>query len=241
MRGEPDILLVEDDGEIGELLCAMLEREGMRAHWARDGQAMDRLLDRMTPDLLLLDLMLPGEDGLSICRRLGTRSRRLPIIMLTAKGEDIDRIVGLEMGADDYLPKPFNPRELVARVRAVLRRGGATAAGGASKGHERLRFDRFVFDLDGRSLHDDEQAIELSAGDFELLKAFVRHPMRVLSRDQLMEWTRARNRDAFDRSIDVAVVRLRRKLERDPMQPRLIKTVRNGGYLFAAEVEPLDG
>ncbi|MDP3294351.1 MAG: response regulator [Nevskia sp.] len=236
MKSELDILIVEDDRDIGELVSAALGREGMRPHWVADGRAMDEALRRLAPDLILLDLMLPGEDGLSICRRLRAHSR-VPIIMLTAKGEDIDRILGLELGADDYLPKPFNPRELVARIRAVARRSIAAAADAAPG--ERLRFDRFTLEVDARRLLDGGQLIELSAGDFELLRAFLRHPLRVLSRDQLMESARSRSWDAFDRSIDVAVVRLRRKLERDPLHPELIKTVRNGGYLFAVPVERL--
>ena len=239
MKSELDILVVEDDRELGELVSALLKREGMQPHWVADGRAMDEALKRLRPDLILLDLMLPGENGLSICRRLRAQGQ-VPIIMLTAKGDDIDRILGLELGADDYLPKPFNPRELVARIRAVARRSVVDATEAAARpSSERLRFDRFLFDLDARRLLDGSEAIELSAGDFELLRAFVRHPLRVLSRDQLMESARSRSWDAYDRSIDVAVVRLRRKLERDPLKPELIKTVRNGGYLFAVPVERL--
>lgn len=236
MGTELTILIVEDDQEIGELVCAALSRAGMRPHWVTDGRALDDALRRVAPDLILLDLMLPGEDGWSICRRLRARSR-VPIIMLTARGDDFDRILGLELGADDYLPKPFNSRELVARIRAVARR--TVVASEFVMPGERLRFDRFVFDLDSRQLTMGGQTIELSSGDYELLRAFVRHPLRVLSRDQLMELARSRSWDAYDRSIDVAVVRLRRKLERDPLHPELIKTVRNGGYLFTADVERL--
>jgi two-component system OmpR family response regulator len=235
MRTALDILIVEDDRDIGELVSQALAREGMRPHWVTDAQGMDDALKRLAPDLILLDLMLPGEDGLSVCRRLRAHSR-IPIIMVTARGDDMDRILGLELGADDYLAKPFNSRELVARIRAVARR--AVVSADMPTPGERLRFDRFLFDLDARSLLDDAGAsIELSAGDFDLLRAFVRHPLRVLSRDQLMELARSRSWDAFDRAIDVAVVRLRRKLERDPAHPELIKTVRNGGYLFAVNVE----
>jgi two-component system OmpR family response regulator len=230
------LLIVEDDREIRALLSDFLAREGFDVLAAADGPAMDRIIATARPDLVVLDLMLPGEDGLSICRRLRARGG-LPILMLTAKGEEIDRILGLEMGADDYLPKPFNPRELLARIRAVLRRAEAGLAAPA----RRLSFAAFVADLDARSLAAPGGApLELTSAEFELLTCFVERPKRVLSRDQLLDWTRGRTADPFDRTIDVSVSRLRRKLaSADPEAAQLIKTVRNGGYLFAADVRAL--
>ncbi|MEP9350922.1 response regulator [Xanthobacter sp. KR7-225] len=228
------LLIVEDDREIRALLSDFLAREGYDVLAAEDGAAMDRLLSFGRPDLVVLDVMLPGEDGFSICRRLRAKGA-LPILMLTAKGEEIDRIVGLEMGADDYLPKPFNPRELLARIRAVLRR----AEGGAAvPPPRRLGFADFVVDLDARSLKTPAgDPLELTSAEFELLACFIERPKRVLSRDQLLDWTRGRTADPFDRTIDVSVSRLRRKLASvDPQAAQLIKTVRNGGYLFAADV-----
>lgn len=230
------IVIVEDDREIGPLVRALLERENYAAEWVRSGSEMDVALARQRADLLILDLMLPGEDGLSICRRLRAQGN-LPIVMLTAKDEDLDRIIGLELGADDYLGKPFNPRELLARIRAVLRRTAAATTLQPS-GHECLRFAGYVFDLGARELRrDDGTPIELSAGDYDLLAMFVHHPQRVLSREQIMEFTRRRSWEIYDRSIDIAASRLRRKIEPDPAHPSLIRTVRNGGYLFTPLVE----
>jgi two-component system OmpR family response regulator len=238
---ERTIMIVEDDSEIRSLLADFLAREGFATICAEDGVAMDRALAQASPDLVVLDIMLPGEDGLSICRRLRTRGG-LAILMLTAKGEDIDRIVGLEIGADDYLPKPFNPRELLARIRAVLRRVDGQASGSAeAPTPRRLAFGTFIADLDARSLIDANQAtVELTTAEFDLLTCFLERPKRVLSRDQLLDWTRGRNADPFDRTIDVSVSRLRRKLAfADPQAAAAIKTVRNGGYLFAADVNAL--
>lgn len=236
------LLLVEDDREIRSLLTDFLTREGYGVLAAEDGVAMDRLLATTRPDLVVLDLMLPGEDGLSICRRLRARGG-LPILMLTAKGDDVDRIVGLEMGADDYLPKPFNPRELLARIRAVLRRSDG---GLACPGTRRVAFAGFVADLDAHSLAFgatgavELAAVDLTSAEFELLACFLERPKRILSRDQLLDWTRGRSADPFDRTIDVSVSRLRRKLtQADPEAAQLIKTVRNGGYLFAVDVQVL--
>lgn len=234
MDARQTILVVEDDREIGELVQGLLNREGFAAHHVVSGADMDGLFETHAVDLVILDLMLPGEDGLSICRRLRAAGD-LPILMLTAKGDDIDRIVGLELGADDYMAKPFNPRELLARVRAVLRRT-APAARGTPAG-QRLRFAEYVFDLDARRLFRDGTEIDLSAGDFDLLAALVHNPNKVLSRDRLMDLTKGRSWEAFDRSVDVALSRLRRKLGDDPARPRLIKTVRNGGYMLAVPVE----
>jgi two-component system OmpR family response regulator len=242
MDAMPHLLVVDDDREIRDLLSRFLRQHGFRVTLAADGREMRRALDERGIDLVVLDLMLPGEDGLVLCRRLRAESD-LPVIMLTAMGEEIDRIVGLEMGADDYLAKPFNPRELLARIKAVLRRSAAMPArsasgGGAGEGAGAVRFEGFVFDLESRTLLSPSgELVPLSGGEFELLAALVTHPQRVLTRDQLLDLARGRDAQPFDRSIDVQVSRLRRKIEPDPRTPRLIKTVRNGGYLFAAKVE----
>jgi two-component system, OmpR family, response regulator len=231
------IMIVEDDREIRSLLADFLSREGYATVCAEDGAAMDRALLRSHPDLIVLDIMLPGEDGLSICRRLRARGG-VPVLMLTAKGEEIDRIVGLEIGADDYLPKPFNPRELLARIRAVLRRADGALQGPKPR---RLGFGTLLADLDARSLVDGHQAVvDLTAAEFDLLACFLERPKRVLSRDQLLDWTRGRTGEPYDRTIDVSVSRLRRKLiAADPQAEFSIKTVRNGGYLFSAVVRVL--
>jgi two-component system OmpR family response regulator len=233
------ILFVEDDRDIRTLLADFLAREGFAVEVAEDGAAVDRVLARTRPDLVILDLMLPGEDGLSICRRLRARGA-VPIIMLTAKNDDVDRIVGLELGADDYLGKPFNPRELLARIRAILRRADRTAAPAAPP-QRRRSFAGFVVDLDARSVDTkDGTRVPLTSAEFDLLACFVERPRRVLTRDQLLDWTRGRSADPFDRTIDVTVSRLRKKLEgADPSAGAVVTTVRNGGYLFSAEVVDL--
>lgn len=236
MSASPHILIVDDDPEIRDLLGRYLRKHGYRVDAAADGRAMTRLLETGRFDLVVLDLMLPGEDGLSLCRRLRASSD-LPIIMLTAMGEETDRIVGLEMGADDYLPKPFNPRELLARIKAVLRRGGGQHRPDeeASAG---LEFDGWRIELGRRELlGPDGVAVPLTSGEFDLLLALAERPQRVLSRDQLLDLTRGRSAQPFDRSIDVQLSRLRRKIEADPKAPQLIKTVRGGGYMLAARVE----
>jgi two-component system, OmpR family, response regulator len=232
------ILFVEDDRDIRMLLADFLVREGFAVEVAEDGAAVDRVLARTRPDLVILDLMLPGEDGLSICRRLRARGA-VPIIMLTAKNDDVDRIVGLELGADDYLGKPFNPRELLARIRAILRRVERTAPAAAPQ--RRRSFAGFVVDLDARSVDTkDGMRVPLTSAEFDLLACFVERPRRVLTRDQLLDWTRGRSADPFDRTIDVTVSRLRKKLEvADPAAGEVVTTVRNGGYLFSAEVSDL--
>ena len=232
----PHILVVDDHADIRDLLKRFLEQHGYRVTCARDGREMKKLLEHSTIELIVLDLMLPGEDGLTLCRELRVHSA-IPIVMLTAMGEDMDRIVGLEMGADDYLAKPFNPRELLARIKAVLRR---------SQPHEELNHDEKVMryhfahwqlDVARRELIDTEGlSISLSTAEFDLLKVFLERPQRVLSRDQLLDLARGREAQAFDRAIDTLVSRLRRKLELDAKNPELIKTVWGGGYLFAAEV-----
>ncbi len=235
-QGSPHILVVDDHSEIRDLLKRFLEQHGMRVSCARDGKEMKRLLDEREFDLLVLDLMMPGEDGLTLCRELRVKSR-LPIIMLTAMGEETDRIIGLEMGADDYLAKPFNPRELLARIKAVMRRTQAEIQPVPETLTRDLRFDRWLLDINRRELVDEEGVgMSLSTAEFDLLKVFLERPQRVLSRDQLLDLARGREAVAFDCAIDTLVSRLRRKLERDPKNPELIKTIWGGGYLFAADV-----
>jgi two-component system, OmpR family, response regulator len=231
MMSQPRILLIEDDPEIRSLVCDYLRRQGFRVEAGDGGAALDRFRAMFgEPDLIVLDIMLPGEDGLAICRRLRVASR-VPILMLTARGEDVDRIVGLEMGADDYLPKPFNPRELVARIRAVLRRNEPHHPAG-----KRLLIGDLLIDLEARSVtHAVKGEIDLTSGEFDLLACFATRAGRVLSRDQLMEWTRCRRTEPLDRTIDVQVSRLRKKLE-DGATP-FIKTVRNAGYLLTGPVK----
>ena len=235
-QGSPHILVVDDHSEIRDLLKRFLEQHGMRVSCARDGKEMKRLLDEREFDLLVLDLMMPGEDGLTLCRELRVKSR-LPIIMLTAIKKETDRIIGLEMGADDYLAKPFNPRELLARIKAVMRRTQAEIQPVPETLTRDLRFDRWLLDINRRELVDEEGVgMSLSTAEFDLLKVFLERPQRVLSRDQLLDLARGREAVAFDRAIDTLVSRLRRKLERDPKNPELIKTIWGGGYLFAADV-----
>ena len=235
-QGSPHILVVDDHSEIRDLLKRFLEQHGMRVSCARDGKEMKRLLDEREFDLLVLDLMMPGEDGLTLCRELRVKSR-LPIIMLTAMGEETDRIIGLEMGADDYLAKPFNPRELLARIKAVMRRTQAEIQPVPETLTRDLRFDRWLLDINRRELVDEEGVgMSLSTAEFDLLKVFLERPQRVLSRDQLLDLARGREAVAFDRAIDTLVSRLRRKLERDPKTPELIKTIWGGGYMFSADV-----
>jgi two-component system OmpR family response regulator len=238
MDSQTVIAVVEDDPEIGPLVAGLLRREGFEAELCPTGEAFDRMRARRRIDLAVLDVMLPGEDGLSICRRLRAEGE-IPVLMVTARGDDIDRIVGLEIGADDYLPKPFNPRELIARVRAILRRTrDRHRVAPAPAVEESWRFQGFLMDLTQRTLTDPAGAeIYLTGGEFDLLAAFVRHPRRVLSRDQLLDWTRGRDAQPFDRAIDVQVGKLRRKLEAHPAGEGLVKTVRGGGYCLAASVE----
>jgi two-component system OmpR family response regulator len=229
------LLVVDDDPEIRDLLARFLREHGYAVSVACDGVEMDALLKKTEFDLLVLDLMLPGEDGLSLCRRISA-DRRLPIIMLTAVAEEADRIVGLEMGADDYLTKPFNPRELLARIKAVLRRSTTSGAHGS----QRLRFEGWQLDIGKRELkRSDGTLVPLSAGEFRLLQIFVEHPQQVLSRDFLLERTHGRESGPFDRSVDIQLSRLRRKVEQDAKNPQLLKTVRGGGYIFSLPVEKL--
>lgn len=233
---EPHILVVDDDREIRSLLDRFLRKHGFRVSLAADGQTMRRALGEWKIDLVVLDLMLPGEGGINLCRDLREHSD-LPVIMLTALGEETDRVVGLEVGADDYLAKPFSPRELLARIRAVLRRAQGDSRPRAGSGQDVLRFAGWSLDPTSRQLRaPDGVVIALSAGEYDLLMAFATHPNRVLSRDQLLDLTRGRFAGPFDRSIDIQVSRLRRKLREDPKHPNLIQTVRGGGYIFATAV-----
>lgn len=235
-RSPQTILIVDDDAEIRQLVGDLLSREGYAVEAAEDARAMDEVFRRREPDLMILDLMMPGEDGLSVCRRIRA-ARPLPILMLTAKSDETDRVVGLELGADDYLVKPFGPRELLARVRALLRRSSPQPFQPPSR---RYAFDRFVADLDARQLEAEPGGlVALTSGEFELLSCFVLRPRRVLSRDQILDWTHGRSADPFDRTVDLLVSRLRRKLEAASPGSNLISTVRNGGYLLTVPVRPV--
>src|SRR5882724_139724 len=230
------ILMVEDDPEISRLVAEVLRREGFEIEISETGEAMDAVMRRARPDLIVLDLMLPGEDGLSICRRL-RQTDNVPILMLSAKSDEIDRVVGLEMGADDYLAKPFGPRELLARVRALLRRARGTPPQPASR---RYAFDIFLVELDARSIErsgPNAGPIQLTSAEFDLLACFLQRPRRVLTRDQILDWTRGRSAEPFDRTVDMLISRLRKKLDAASPGSNLITTVRNGGYLFTAQIK----
>jgi two-component system OmpR family response regulator len=237
MHAAAHILLVDDHSEIRDLVSRALAKEGFRVSTAADGRAMRKALADARIDLILLDLMLPIEDGLSLCRTLRAESR-IPIIMLTAKGDEVDRVIGLEMGADDYLSKPFGSRELIARIKAVLRRTQENMdATDARHRPKRYLFDRWKLDTGAHELlRDDGVTVPLSTGEYDLLLALVERPQRVLSRDQLLDLARSRAASALDRSIDTQVSRLRKKLELDPSAPKLVKTVWGGGYMFSAAV-----
>lgn len=233
MKEQSDkILVVDDDLRLRQLLERYLRDQGFSAKAVDGAEAMDRAMAREHYDLLVLDLMMPGEDGLSICRRLRGAKSDIAVIMLTAKGDDVDRIVGLEIGADDYLPKPFNPRELVARVNAVLRRRAASVPGAPAEVPEVVSFGDCVLDLGMRTLKRGGVEHALTTGEFALLKALATHPRQPLSRDHLSEMARGREYEVFDRAIDVQVSRLRKLVEEDPAQPRHIQTVRGFGYVF---------
>ena len=230
------ILIVDDDARIRDLLRRYLTQEGFEVFLAEDGKSLTRILLRESVDLIVLDLMMPGEDGLSICRRLRSANDRTPIIMLTAKVEDVDRIVGLEVGADDYLGKPFNPRELLARINAVLRRRPPTEVPGApSNENEIVNFGPFTFDLGSRTLRKDNEEMPLTTGEFAMLKALVRHPRQPMSREKLAQLARGREFEPFDRSLDVQVSRLRKLVELDAASPRYIQTVWGVGYVFVPD------
>jgi two-component system, OmpR family, response regulator len=227
-----NIVMVEDDAEVRRLVGALLEREGFGFRAAANGTELDGILAGGAVDLVVLDLMLPGEDGLSICRRLRAASD-IPILMLTAKSDEIDRILGLELGADDYLPKPFAPRELLARLRAILRRSRSRAE---HQREGRFVVDAFVVDFDTRSVETtDGVVIALTSAEFDLLACFIKRPRRVLSRETILDYVHGRNADPFDRSVDMLVSRLRRKLDKYGASPNLITTVRNNGYMLTAK------
>ena len=230
------IVVVDDDLRLRDLLKRYLTEQGFAADTVPDGQALDRTMARSRYDLVVLDVMLPGEDGFAICRRLRGNHNEIPIIMLTAKGDDVDRIVGLEMGADDYLSKPFNPRELVARINAVLRRQAPLPMPGApAEDNEFVEFGTFMLNLGTRTLTKDGAPMPLTTGEFSLLKVLVSHPRTPLSRDKLMELGRGREHESFDRSIDVQVSRLRKLLGEDSANPRYIQTVWGFGYVFVPD------
>ncbi|HOP16206.1 MAG: response regulator [Chromatiaceae bacterium] len=229
------ILIVDDEPELRGLLTTYLSKEGYDVTAVEDGTALDRFLSEQVVDLVILDLMLPGEDGLSIGRRL-RQQKNLPIIILSARGEELDRIVGLEMGADDYLTKPFNPRELLARIRSVLRRCDVVDGGDSTPKDNKLTFGAFRLDVQTHRLSRNDQDIPLTTGEFTLLRIFLTHPNRVLSRDTLLEMSKGYDRSPMDRSIDVCVGRLRRKIEANPAEPVYLRTVWGAGYLFAKGV-----
>lgn len=231
------IVVVDDDIRLRELLQRYLTEQGYNIRGAADAKEMDIILANETIDLVVLDLMLPGEDGLSICRRIRGSGSMLPIIMLTARGDEVDRIIGLEMGADDYLPKPFNPRELLARINAVLRRHERLQPSAPATNSDNVSIGEFVFNASTRSLSRDGMAITITSGEFALLKVFVDHPRQPLSRDRLMQLARGRELDVFDRSIDVQVSRLRKLVEPDPAHPRYLQTMWGFGYVFIPDGE----
>ncbi len=229
---ERKILVVDDDKRLRDLLQRYLGEQGFVIRTAENAEAMDKALTRDSFDLIVLDLMLPGEDGLSICRRLRASEPQQAIIMLTARGDEIDRIVGLEMGADDYLPKPFNPRELVARIQAVLRRRTANVPGAPASEDQIIAFGDVEVDLATRTLQRGGELLSLTTGEFAVLKALLEHPRQPLSRDRLMTLARGREQGPFDRAIDVQISRLRKLVEPDPATPRYLQTVWGFGYVF---------
>ena len=230
------LLIVDDDREILKLLKYFFSTQGYRVTSVQNGKEMKKALEDWSIDLIILDLMLPGEDGLTLCRDLRVNSK-IPIIMLTAMGEEMDRIIGLEMGADDYLSKPFHPRELLARTKAVLRRFNGLEQSIKTGGMPNLNFSGWTVQRRLRRLISPKNlVVDLTDGEFNLLLAFVEHPQQTLSRDQLLDLTQGRVETPFDRSIDMQVSRLRKKIEVDPTKPELIKTVRGGGYLFTSDV-----
>lgn len=231
------ILMVDDDVRMRELLQRYLTEQGFNIKTVADSSEMDAVIASEHIDLLVLDLMLPGEDGLAICRRLRAAGSAMPIIMLTARGDEVDRIIGLEMGADDYLPKPFNPRELLARINAIMRRQVLTEPSAPGLVPGSLAFGEFLFDPSTRSLTRNGENITITSGEYALLKVFIDHPRQPLSRDRLMQLARGRELDVFDRSIDVQVSRLRRLIESDPAHPRYLQTMWGFGYVFIPDGE----
>ncbi|MBU2971230.1 MULTISPECIES: two-component system response regulator OmpR [unclassified Pseudoalteromonas] len=229
------VLVVDDDMRLRSLLERYLVEQGFIVRSAGNAEQMDRLIERENFHLLVLDLMLPGEDGLSICRRLRQKENDIPIIMLTAKGDEVDRIIGLELGADDYIPKPFNPRELLARIKAILRRRSADVPGAPAAEENKIEFGDFKLNLATREMNHGDEIISLTSGEFAVLKALVTHPREPLSRDKLMNLARGRDYSALERSIDVQVSRLRRMIEEDPANPRYLQTVWGLGYVFVPD------
>jgi len=239
MTKEPHILIVDDHREIRDAVRSYLERNGFRATTARDASEMNDKMRAGHFDLVVLDVMMPGEDGISVCRRLSAEGS-VPILMLTALGEETDRIIGLEVGADDYLPKPFNPRELLARIRAILRRSERHPKIAGAPTGEKLRFAGWTLDTDTRRLiADDGREESLTTADFRILTTLLARPRFVMSREQLLDATTGRSASVFDRTIDNQISRLRRKIEQDPAAPEIIVTVRGGGYSLAVDVEHL--
>lgn len=228
------ILVVDDDAELRELLQEYLSKNEFEVNVAENGRAMDTKLMQRSYDLLILDLMMPGEDGLSIAKRIKQNSDQ-PIIILSALGEDVDRIIGLEIGADDYLPKPFHPRELLARIRAVMRRTGAVTYAGPPRSE--YVFGDFRFDIDMMRLYHHGKDVEMTSGELEFLRVLVQNPNRVLNRDRILELLTGRERSPFDRSIDVRVTRLRSKIEDSPASPKFIRTIRGKGYMFCPNAQ----
>jgi two-component system OmpR family response regulator len=239
MTEQPHILVVDDHREIRDAVTRYLEKNGMRATSAQDAVDMDAKLAKGQFDLIVLDVMMPGEDGLSVCRRLSAKGS-IPILMLTALGEETDRIVGLEIGADDYLAKPFNPRELIARIKAILRRASRAELSAGTLSGRRIAFAHWILDTDSRLLtREDDEKVDLTGAEFKLLTVLLERPRLVLNRDELLDLTAGRSAVAFDRTIDNQISRLRRKIEINPARPRLITTVRSGGYCLATDVEEL--
>ncbi len=231
----PKILVVDDDLRLRSLLERYLKEQGYIVRTVANSEQMDRLLERENYNLMVLDLMLPGEDGLSICRRLRSAENQIPIVMLTAKGDEVDRIIGLELGADDYLAKPFNPRELLARIKAVLRRRTKEIPGAPSAEEKEIKFGEFTLNLATREMARGEEVMSLTSGEFAVLKSLVTNARQPLSRDKLMNLARGRDYSALERSIDVQVSRLRRMIEEDPAKPRYIQTVWGVGYVFVPD------
>lgn len=237
MTNADHILVVDDHQEIRTLVSRILEKDGYRVSTAADGRQMRQRLRDHAIDLIVLDLMLPVEDGLSLCRDLRAKSSPVPIVILTAKGDEIDRVLGLEMGADDYVAKPFSSRELLARIKAVLRRSYALPPPGQNAGPAIYRFGKWMLDTARRELETDDIVVPLSTGEYNLLMVFIQHPKRVLNRDQLLDLAKGRSAAPLDRSIDLQVSRLRRKIEEDAKNPQLIKTIWGDGYIFTPKIE----
>jgi two-component system, OmpR family, response regulator len=237
MNRSAHILIVDDHQEIRDLVSQILTKDGFRVSTAADGRQMRLRLRDHVIDLIVLDLMLPVEDGLALCRDLRAKGSTIPIIILTAKGDEIDRVLGLEMGADDYVAKPFSGRELLARIKAVLRRSRSLPPTGKNAGPSLYRFGKWTLDTARREIETDDIVVPLSTGEYNLLMAFIEHPQRVLNRDQLLDLAKGRAAAALDRSIDLQVSRLRRKIEEDARNPEMIKTIWGDGYIFTPAIE----